>query len=215
MTHEAETLYIFGAGSFTRCVMHLVSQVARARHLDYWIVDRQIAQNNFIQDRLISESTFYGSAKKPFYFNIPIADVEIREKIALNCLALGGMPLSLIDDDYISYSDVIVRDGAIICARTMITTAVSIGRFFHGNIYSYIEHDCTIGDFVTFSPRVSCNGYVNIANKVFIGAGAIIRNGSADKPLLIGEAAVIGMGAVVTKDVPAFATVLGNPARIV
>ena len=35
-----------------------------------------------------------------------------------------------------------------------------------------------------------------------------------DKPLRIGDGATIGMGAVVLEDVPAGATVVGNPARI-
>ena len=41
----------------------------------------------------------------------------------------------------------------------------------------------------------------------------MIRQGRADKPLIVGEGAVIGMGSVVLNDVPAGATVVGNPAR--
>jgi acetyltransferase-like isoleucine patch superfamily enzyme len=42
----------------------------------------------------------------------------------------------------------------------------------------------------------------------------MLREGSPDKPLRIGAGAIVGMGAVVTKDVPDGATVIGNPARI-
>ena len=48
-----------------------------------------------------------------------------------------------------------------------------------------------------------------------IGAGAMIKQGTPDQPLVIGVGAIVGMGAVVTKSVPAGATVVGNPARIV
>ena len=49
---------------------------------------------------------------------------------------------------------------------------------------------------------------VSIGQNVWIGGGAIILPG-----LIIGDDAVVGAGAVVTRDVPQGATVLGNPAR--
>ena len=72
-----------------------------------------------------------------------------------------------------------------------------------------------IGDFVTFAPGVKCNGNIHIQDHVYIGAGAVIKQGKPDQPLVIGAGAIVGMGAVVTKSVPPGATVVGNPARIV
>ena len=94
----------------------------------------------------------------------------------------------------------------------MITSNAQIGSFFQANIYSYVAHDCKIGDFVTFAPRVSCNGNVVIEDHAYIGTGAVIRQGTADRPIVIGSGAVVGMGAVVTKSVPPGTTVVGNPA---
>ena len=70
-----------------------------------------------------------------------------------------------------------------------------------------------IGDFVTFAPGVMCNGNVHIDDHAYIGTGAILKQGTPDKPLRIGRGAVVGMGAVVTKDVAPGETVIGNPAR--
>ncbi|MDQ0511110.1 maltose O-acetyltransferase [Angulomicrobium amanitiforme] len=50
---------------------------------------------------------------------------------------------------------------------------------------------------------------VRIGRHVWIGGGAILLPG-----ITIGDDAVIGAGAVVTKDVPPGATALGNPARL-
>ena len=74
-------------------------------------------------------------------------------------------------------------------------------------------HDCIIGDYVTFAPGVRCNGNVVIGDHAYVGAGAIIKQGSQGKHMLIGEGAVVGMGAIVTKDVPPYTTVVGTPAR--
>jgi acetyltransferase-like isoleucine patch superfamily enzyme len=81
------------------------------------------------------------------------------------------------------------------------------------NLYSYVEHDCVIGDFVTFAPGVKCNGNIMIEDHAYIGTGAIIKQGKLGEPLVIGRGATVGMGAVVTKSVPPGVTVVGNPAR--
>jgi acetyltransferase-like isoleucine patch superfamily enzyme len=94
-----------------------------------------------------------------------------------------------------------------------LTSNIRIGRHFHANLYSYVEHDCVIGDFVTFAPGVQCNGNIVIEDHAYIGAGAVIKQGKPGQPLIIGRGAVVGMGAVVTKSVAAGATVVGNPAR--
>jgi len=51
---------------------------------------------------------------------------------------------------------------------------------------------------------------VHIGNDVWIGRSAIVLGG-----ITIGDGAVIGAGSVVTKNVPAYAIVAGNPARII
>lgn len=51
---------------------------------------------------------------------------------------------------------------------------------------------------------------ISVGKDVWIGGGAILLPG-----VCVGDGAVIGAGAVVTRDVPAGATVVGNPARVI
>ena len=90
---------------------------------------------------------------------------------------------------------------------------LSVTWLFHANIYSYVEHDAVIGDYVTFAPRVNCNGNITIKDLAFVGAAAAIRQGASGRPNVIGRAAVIGMGAVVLDSVADGEIVAGNPAR--
>ena len=111
--------------------------------------------------------------------------------------------------------DVEIGSGAILSPYVTLASNVKIGTQFHCNSYSYVEHDCVIGDFVTFAPRVSCNGNVHIGSHAYIGSGAIIKNGTSLNPLIVGAGAIVGMGAVVTKNVPPGSVVVGNPARVI
>jgi len=54
------------------------------------------------------------------------------------------------------------------------------------------------------------NGALIIGNDVWIAAGAVITRG-----VKVGDGAVVGANAVVTKDVPPYAIVAGNPAKVI
>lgn len=106
-----------------------------------------------------------------------------------------------------------IGGAAIFADFSMVTADATIGKAFHCNIYSYVAHDCIVGDFVTFGPRVSLNGRIKVEDDVYVGSDATFLPGRPDKFLTIGKGAVIGAGAVVTKDVEPGAVVMGNPAR--
>jgi len=105
-----------------------------------------------------------------------------------------------------------IGESSILCPFVVITSNAIIGSNFQANIYSYIAHDCIIGDNVTFAPSVKCNGNVIIENDVYIGTGVIIHQGKPNKPLKIGKGAIVAAGSIVTKSVPEGVTVFGNPA---
>lgn len=152
------------------------------------------------------------AAKK--YVLIAIANSQVREKIALR-LEQDAIALWTVQADNVVLMDNIeLAAGAALSPFVSITSNIKIGKCFHANLYSYVEHDCVIGDYVTFAPGVKCNGNIHIEDHAYIGAGAVIKQGTPDQPLVIGKGAVVGMGAVVTKSVPPGVTVIGNPARI-
>ena len=145
---------------------------------------------------------------------IAIANSQVREKLA-NKLQQDQMTLwSVQADNVVLMDEIAIASGAALSPFVTLTSNIKVGKCFHANLYSYVEHDCVIGDYVTFAPGVKCNGNIHIEDHAYIGTGAVIKQGTPDKPLVIGKGAVVGMGAVVTKSVPAGVTVVGNPARI-
>jgi sugar O-acyltransferase (sialic acid O-acetyltransferase NeuD family) len=211
---------LYGAGGFAREVLPFavgyIKSLFKTRvntNIDIFFMETNPQAQQVNKFPVISEDTFFQIECHERYFNIAIGNSEIREKIAKTCTARGAKPITLISQHTIIYDNNQIDEGAILCAQSIITSNVKIGKFFHLNINSYVAHDCIIGDFVTFAPNVHCNGNVHIHNHAYIGTGAIIKQGTSIKPLTIGEGAIIGMGAVVTKDVAPYTTVIGNPAK--
>ncbi|HEY0594179.1 acetyltransferase [Sphingopyxis sp.] len=139
---------------------------------------------------------------------LAIANSRVRERLDRRCREAEIEIAGTTAANVVVMDDVEIAPGALLSPFVTLTSNIRIGRCFHANLYSYVEHDCVIGDYVTFAPGVHCNGNVTIGDHAYVGAGALIRQG-----LTIGAGAIVGMGAVVTKNVPAGATVVGNPAH--
>lgn len=213
---------IIGAGGFGREVMPLVRSWLGTQDMDsgndrgeaVFVDDKvSMAGRSINGHRVLSLKEFLSAPATERRFNIAIGDSTVRERVANTIPPELAQPFSIAAPNHVALDENTVGEGAIWCGFTHLTSNVRIGRFFHCNIYSYVAHDCVIGDFVTFAPNVMCNGSVVIEDHAYIGTGAVIKQGTPEKPVVIGRGAVVGMGAVVTKSVPAGATVVGNPAR--
>lgn len=163
--------------------------------------------------RLLTYAQFLAEPAAARHAVLAIASSTVREALARRCEQDGVHAWSVAAANVVQMDDVQVGAGAVLSPFVTLTSNIRIGQHFHANIYSYVAHDCVVGDYVTFAPSVQCNGNVVVEDHAYIGTGAILKQGQPGKPLVIGRGAVVGMGAVVTKSVPPGTTVVGNPAR--
>ena len=206
---------IYSADAFTREIIPSVKRQYGVTAEDILLVDDDPTKigSEVHGSRVISFDELRDDIGTDCRVNVAVADPRTREKLVDRCADAGFSFFDIVDPTHERFENVEVGEGAVFCAFTMATGDAVIGRHFHANIYSYVAHDCRIGDFVTFAPRVCCNGNVHIDDFAYIGTGAMLRQGSGDAPLKIGRGAVVGMGAVVISDVPPGAVVAGNPAK--
>lgn len=138
---------------------------------------------------------------------IAIGNNKIRQKIArqYSCRYTTAIHPSATVSEY-----AVVGNGTVVMANAVINPDARIGEHCIINTGAVVEHDCNIAAFVHISPNASLAGNVEVGEGTHVGIGASVIQG-----IKIGKWAVVGVGAVVIRDVPDYATVVGNPARII
>ena len=138
---------------------------------------------------------------------VAVGDNTVRHRLAqLICHSYGIAiyPSAQVDPTVNMGDGCVVFHGSILQANTRLGSHVII------NTGASVDHDCAIADFVHIAPGAILCGGIRVETGAFIGAGAIVCPN-----LTIGRWAVVGAGTVVTKPVPDYAVVAGNPARII
>ena len=199
---------VYGVGGCGRGIMPLVRAMPDAANAWLVFIDDSPEQTEVNGHAVMTFADFCADPIPQKAVALAISTGTIRARLAEQC-AEAGIPLVAVRaNDVVEMDNVELGEGALISPFVTFTSNIRVGRCFHANLYSCIEHDAVIGDFVTFGPGVRCNGNVTIGDFAYIGSGALIRQG-----VTIGAGATVGMGAVVVKDVPPGITVVGNPAR--
>lgn len=123
--------------------------------------------------------------------------------------ALGLRTPPLIHPQASVAPSAVLGAGVQVLAQAVVAADARVGDGSIVNHRALVDHECQIGQASHITPGATLCGCVTLGDRVFVGAGAVIL-----PRVTVGEGAVIGAGAVVTRDVPAGATVSGNPARI-
>lgn len=142
---------------------------------------------------------------------VPVHDPAGRRRIHQRLTDRGVPILGSRGTPHLAHPDATLGEGTLVTSVTNLGHNTVIGR---GCVVlaDAVAHDVEIGDFTTLAFRSLVLGHIRIGHGVFVGAGAIIQNGSPGRPLTIGDGAVIGAGAVVVRNVAAGEVMVGPRA---
>jgi len=144
---------------------------------------------------------------------IAVGDPKAKRRLAGKVYDAGGQFCRFHDLPDRSFPEVTVGEGSHVQSPGYVGPNTRIGDHVAVMAMTTVGHDVEIGDCCTICPSCAIAGYVKIEDEVFLGTGSTVINGRADRPIVIGRGATVGVGAVVTKSVPAGSSVMGNPAR--
>ena len=101
-----------------------------------------------------------------------------------------------------------VGHGSVLLAHVVATASVRIGAHVAVMPGVVFTHDDRVDDYGTFGAGVRLAGRVHVEEGAYVGSGSLVREDRT-----VGAWSLVGMGAVVTKDVPAAEVWAGVPAR--
>jgi sugar O-acyltransferase (sialic acid O-acetyltransferase NeuD family) len=124
--------------------------------------------------------------------------------------------LGISDDRFATVTDSSVRvpsscrvgPGSILLRNVVLTANVEVGRHVVCMPNVTLTHDDQLDDFVTVCAGVALGGSVHVGREAYLGMNSAVREG-----LTIGQRAILGMGACLTRDLPAAEAWAGVPAR--
>lgn len=188
---------IIGAGGFAREI-----RAALGLPNIKFFVDDQYAD---------TESGIYGLSQfDPEKYEVVVAIGDPRARFdIIQRLPENTKYFTFIDPTVqIHDSNVEIGEGSIICASSILTTNIKIGKHAHLNLHTTIGHDTEIGDYFTTAPGTKISGNCNIHDLVYVGTNSSVR-----EKITINSSVTIGLNAGVVKNIEEPGVYVGVPAK--
>ena len=212
--------FVFGTGGFAREVEWLLYEAIGTAHgsngATVFVTDNSsnLVGTTLRGGAVISESTFLAEHALPgAECYLATGSPLVRRKIAGLLSGIRGLVFPPIVHPSVMMDRrpgaIDIGDGTLLCAGSVLTTDIQLGRFVHVNLDCTLGHDAAIGDFCTLSPGVHVSGNVRLGHGVFVGTGAVIL-----ERLSVCSGALIGAGAVVNRSIAEPGTYVGVPAKL-
>lgn len=208
-------LYIVGAGGFGREVAWLVEHINQNEK--EWELKGFLDDNERLHGGkeggypVVGGIDYLEKLSKTTWVICAVGAASVRRKIIEKLEKIEKVRFAtLIDPSVLLSRRVKIGDGSIICAGTIATVDIEIGKHVIVNLDCTIGHDAKLEDYVTVYPSVNISGFVTVGEETEIGTGTQIIQG-----IKIGRESIIGAGAVVLKELPEKCTAVGSPAKVI
>lgn len=208
-------IVIIGAGGFGREIAWLIEDINNRNK--EWNLLGFIDDNVEIHGDIINGYSVLGGFEffkdnKEVYYTCAIGNSNVRKIIVESkCKPLGLKAATLIHPSVVMSNRFNnIGEGSIICASSIITVNVDIGRYSIINLDCTIGHDVILESYSTIYPSVNISGNCTISECTEIGTGTQIIQGKN-----IGSNSIIGAGSVVIRDINKDSVAVGIPAQVV
>jgi sugar O-acyltransferase (sialic acid O-acetyltransferase NeuD family) len=216
MPGAPEPLVLVGAGGFGRESAELVRAVNEASEGPRWELVGFVDDDEELWGRSVSGTPVLGGIDS--LADRPDARVVLctghpgnfrsKERIARRLDLAPERYATLVHPGAVLPESCRVGHGTVVMAGCVITVDVELGDHVGVMPQAVFTHDDRLEDFVTVGAGVRVAGAVRVREGTYLGSGCLVREN-----LTIGPWALVGMGAVVTRDVPAGEVWVGAPAR--
>jgi len=190
---------IIGSGGFGREVKQLLLDNNQNEEIVFFVDD------NYIDEISIPLSRFdVNEFEVVIAIGDPVKRKNIVDRLPINTKFFTAVHKSvqLLD------SNIQIGEGSILCAGTILTTNITIGKHCHLNLLSTIGHDTIIGDYFTTAPGTKISGNCKIGNNVYFGTNSSVR-----EKISICDNVVVGLNAGVVKNITESGIYVGVPAK--
>jgi len=141
-------------------------------------------------------------------FIVGMSDPHQRAELGTAMLAAGRTVLSVVHPGAYVSPRAVLGNGTHVMHGATVQPDARLGDFVIMNANSCVDHDSVLETGAQIGPGVTFPSGIVVGEFASVGAGVVARPGCR-----IGAGATVGAGAVLTKDVPAGETWVGNPAR--
>ena len=201
---------IVGDGGFAREVFTLLIDCVKDKNINlkewirFMLADKGYQKTSIMGIETICHAEFDPALHQVI---IGIGDSKIRERI-VNELPVNTEYATLIHPNAIISDWVEIAEGSVVCAGSIITCNIKIGKHSQLNLMTTVGHDCQIDDYFTTAPATNISGICTFGKHVYFGTNSSVKQG-----ISICDNVTIGMGAIVVKNINESGVYIGSPAK--
>lgn len=204
-------IVLIGRGGHSKVVEDIIRSKEEYNIVAY--LDDRFSNFDSINGKYVGPLSAINKVSSFFYdisFVITIGNNLIRKRVS-QLLGLSNQDYAtLIHSTAVVSPSAKIGHGTVVMASAVINADAQIGDHVIINTGAVVEHDNVVGDYAHLSPGAVLTGNVSIGEGSHVGAGGVIIPN-----VKMREWSILGAGSTAIKDIPAYSTAVGVPAKVI